>query len=73
MKKVMCNFVSLILILCLFSFPSSAEIKENGALYQQRKAERRAERERRRVERAMEKAELEARKKEISQKFGILR
>ena len=51
----------------------SAEIKENGALYQQRKAERRAERERRRVERAMEKAELEARKKEISQKFGILR
>ena len=51
----------------------SAEIKANGALYQQRKAERRAEKERRREERAKEKAELEARKKEISEKFGILR
>ena len=51
----------------------SAEIKDNGALYQQRKAERRAERERRREERAMEKAELDARKKEISEKFDILR
>ena len=38
----------------------SAEIKANGVLYQQRKAERRAERERRREERAMEKAAIEA-------------
>ncbi len=51
----------------------SAEIKANGALYRQRKAERRAERERRRVERAKEKAELEALKIEISEKFGSLR
>jgi len=51
----------------------SAEIKANGALYQQRKAERRAEREQRREERAKEKAELEAREKEISEIFGLLR
>lgn len=51
----------------------SAEIKDNGALYQQRKAERRAERERRREERVKEKVELVARKKEISEKFSSLR
>lgn len=51
----------------------SAEIKANGAIYQQRKAERRAERERRRGERALEKTELETRKKEISERFGALR
>ena len=43
----------------------SAEIKDNGALYQQRKVERRAERERRREERAMEKAAIEAHMVEI--------
>lgn len=51
----------------------SAEIKANGALYQQRKVERRAERERRREERAMEKAELEAREKEISEIYSFLK
>ena len=43
----------------------SAEIKANGALYQQRKAERRAEKERRREERAMKKAAIETHLAEI--------
>ena len=50
----------------------SAEIKANGALYQQRLADRRVERYRRREERAKEKADLEARGKELSEKFGSL-
>ena len=51
----------------------SAEIKANGTLYQQRQEERRAERERRRFERAKEKADLNAWKKELSEKFDSLR
>ena len=43
----------------------SAEIKANGALYQQRKVERRVERERRREERAMEKVAIEAHMAEL--------
>ena len=51
----------------------SAEIKANGAQYQQRQQERKAERERRRIERAKEKAELNAWKTELSEKFDSLR
>ena len=51
----------------------SAEIKANGALYQQRQEERRAERGRRRIERAKEKADLNTWKTELSEKFNSLR
>ena len=50
----------------------SAEIKANGTLFQQRQEERMAERERRRIERAKEKADIEARKRELSEKYGSL-
>ena len=46
----------------------SAEIKANGALYQQRQEERRTERERRRIERAKEKAAIEAHLSELKHK-----
>ena len=46
----------------------SAEIKANGALFQQRQEARRAERERRRVERVKEKAAIEAHLSELKHK-----